>query len=163
MIVRKLIFHILTILTVVWYRALYGSRVFIGNGLSLRKDFNLMVAKGAKVSIGGGCFFNSHCTIDAESGIAIGENCLFAENVKIYDNNHRFTQAGVPIKAQGAKSEPITIGNNCWLASNVVVLKGTNIGDNCVIGAGCVVSGNIPAGSIVRSARDQYIDPISFR
>lgn len=163
MIVRKIIFHILTFFTVTWYRVLYGSHAFIGTGLSLRKDFNLMIAKGAKVSIGHGCFFNSHCTIDAESAIAIGDNCLFAENVKIYDNNHCFSQAGVPIKEQGAKSDPITIGNNCWLASNVVVLKGSNIGDNCVIGANCVVSGNIPAGSIVRCSQELDIEPIEFR
>ena len=44
-------------------------------------------------------------------------------------------------------AKPITIGNNCWLASNVVVCGGVTIGDGCVIGAGSVVTKDIPAGS----------------
>ena len=51
----------------------------------------------------------------------------------------------------------IIIGNNCWIASNVVILKGTKIGNNCVIGAGCIVSGIIPDNSIVRLSNNNYI------
>lgn len=58
------------------------------------------------------------------------------------------------------KAATITIGKNCWIGTNVVILKGTTIGDNCVIGAGCVVSGDIPKGSIVTQSRDLKIEPI---
>ena len=54
----------------------------------------------------------------------------------------------------------IRIGNNCWIASNAVILKGAEIGDNCVIGAGCVVKGVIPSGSIVRPNINYVIEKI---
>ena len=162
MLVRKLLFHLRTILTVFWYRVLYGSRLHLGKHLSVRKDFNLMIASYGTVSIGRNCFFNSHCTIDVEVSVSIGDDCLFAENVKIYDNNHRFSKEETPIREQGSNSAPIVIGRNCWLASNVVVLKGSTIGDNCVIGANCIIDGEIPPGSIVRVTTPQKICPIDY-
>lgn len=52
---------------------------------------------------------------------------------------------------------------HCWVASNAVILKGADIGDNCVIGAGCVVKGTIPAGSLVTLENGQKIRPIEKR
>ena len=81
--------------------------------------------------------------------------------MKIFDNDHRFDAInGV---SSNHATAPITIGKNCWLASNVVILRGTSIGDNCVIGANCVVKGRIPAGSIVTQARELKIRPIESR
>lgn len=74
---------------------------------------------------------------------------MFGESVKVYDHNHRFADAK-PIKEQGFSNGEVHIGNHCWIGSNIVILKGVNIHDNCVIGAGCVVSGDIPEGSIVK-------------
>lgn len=50
---------------------------------------------------------------------------------------------------QGFSSSEISIGDNCWIASNVVILKGVNIGNNVVIGAGCVIYKDIPDHTIV--------------
>ncbi len=83
---------------------------------------------------------------------------MFGPGVKIFDNNHRFSKEhGVSTELSTA---PISIGDNCWLASDVIVLKGSTIGDNCVIGAGCVISGDIPAGSVVRQIPNQTIEPL---
>lgn len=161
--IRKALFHIQTAIVILWYRLIYGSRLVLGRNLSLRNDFNLMIAENATVSIGNSCFFNSHCTIDSEASVSIGNCCLFAENVKIYDNYHRFAKESVPIKDQGTNSASISIGNNCWLASNVVVLKGADIGNNCVIGANCIISSRIPDGSIVRNSLVQTIEQIDYR
>ena len=53
------------------------------------------------------------------------------------------------IKAQGYTLGETHIGNHCWFGTNVVVLKGVTIGDNCVIGAGVVVSTDIPDGTVI--------------
>ena len=62
----------------------------------------------------------------------------------MYDHNHCYKDANLPIKYQGYTEAPIIIGKHCWIASNVVILKGVTIGDNCVIGAGCVVYKDVP-------------------
>lgn len=49
------------------------------------------------------------------------------------------------------KGASIKIGNNCWICTNAVILKGVEIGDNNVIGAGCVIYRDIPANSVVKS------------
>ncbi|WP_455266069.1 DapH/DapD/GlmU-related protein [Phascolarctobacterium sp.] len=52
------------------------------------------------------------------------------------------------------------IGSHCWVGSNVVILKGVTIGDNCVIGAGCVITEDIPSNSIVTMDRKLLIKSI---
>lgn len=75
--------------------------------------------------------------------------------MKIYDHNHRFNQH-IEIKQQGFSNGSVIIGQHCWMGSNVMILKNTVIGDNCVIGAGTVVSGTIPSNSIVK-AGSKYV------
>lgn len=83
---------------------------------------------------------------------------MFGPSVKIFDNNHRFTKENGVLSS--LKTDEIIIGNNCWIASNVIILKGTHIGDNCVIGAGCIVSGNIPSNSLVKCKNELEISEI---
>jgi acetyltransferase-like isoleucine patch superfamily enzyme len=81
--------------------------------------------------------------------------------VKIYDHNHRFNQH-IEIKQQGFSNGSVIIGQHCWMGSNVMILKNTVIGDNCVIGAGTVVSGTIPSNSIVKAGYSLTVEPIKY-
>lgn len=112
----------------------------------------------ANITIGDSVYFNENMMISAKKSISIGNECKFGPNVKIFDNNHRFN------KEQGVlnehTSEAVTIGNKCWIATNVVILKGTTIGNNCIIGAGCVVKGNVPSYSIVTQEKTIKIVPL---
>ena len=91
--------------------------------------------------------------------VTIGANTLFGENVRIYDHNHRFRQAK-NIADQGYTMGAVSIGKNCWICSNVIILKGTVIEDGCVIGANCVVSGHIPANTLVKMEPAYTMSPI---
>lgn len=115
-----------------------------------------------KVTIGNNVFFNNDCSIVAHNNIIIGNNCIFGENVKIYDHNHRFNRKML-IKSQGFSSAPITIGENCWIANSVIILKGASIGNNCVIGAGCVIDKIIPDNTIVKIQHSLVSENISFK
>lgn len=96
--------------------------------------------------------------ISCKEKVTIGEETRFGPNVKIFDNDHKFDgKNGVSAEH---KAKEIKIGKSCWIASNVVILKGTEIGDNCVIGAGCVVQGKIPKASIVTQDRNLIIRPM---
>ena len=100
------------------------------------------------LTIGDGCYFNRFCMISAQESVEIGNGCMFGPGVKIFDNNHRHSpEKGV---SPELVTDPVVIGDRCWICSDVIILKGTRIGDNCVIGAGCVVHGDIPSGTVLR-------------
>lgn len=114
------------------------------------------VGENACLCIGENVYFNQGAIISCKCKITIGKQCLFGPNVKIYDNNHKFLY-GKGVSFEHSVGE-IEIGNNCWIASDVVILKGAKIGDNCVIGANCVVSGIIPNNSIVKCNSELLIE-----
>lgn len=131
----------------------------IGYNTEISKGCDFEVHGNGMLSIGKGTYFNRYCMISAHRSVTIGEYCMFGPGVKIFDNNHRFS------KEQGVSSQlkcdDIYIGNRCWIASDAIILKGTYIGDNCVIGAGCIVSGNIPAGTLVKQRANLELIPMN--
>ncbi len=107
------------------------------------------------LEIGEGTYFNRYCMISAHEHVTIGKHCMFGPGVKIFDNNHvHSSECGVSGKLT---TGTISIGDNSWIASDAVILKGTHIGKNCVIGAGCIVRGAIPDGSVVVNKQDVII------
>ena len=109
--------------------------------MTFRKGFTLFIEKGAYVEIGDNTFFNNNCSIIARKEIIIGKNCLFGEDVNIYDHNHIFKYKDFLIKNQGYNESSIKIGDNCWIGSKSIILKGTCLYDNVVISAGEKVKG----------------------
>ena len=77
--------------------------------------------------------------------VEIGSNVLFGPNVHLYTATH-------PIDAIERRSidfsKPITIGNDCWIGGNAIILPGVKIGNGCTIGAGSVVTKDIPDNSL---------------
>ena len=133
-----------------------------GNGL-LRIGRNCEFAHGCDFEVHGNgvleigvtTYFNRYCMISAQKSVKVGNQCFFGPGVKIFDNNHKFS------KEEGVSSQlsvgTISIGNHCWIASDVIILKDTHIGDNCVIGAGCIVQGDIPDGTLIKCKQEQEI------
>lgn len=130
----------------------FGKRVISDGRLTIIADDN------AQIKIGSCVYFNESCMISSKSKVQIGAGCQFGPNVKIFDNDHCYSATEGVLFTH--TSEPIVIGKKCWIAANVTILKGTVIGDNCVIGAGAVVKGKIPAGSVVTQERKLNIRPI---
>ncbi|WP_353322104.1 acyltransferase [Apilactobacillus apinorum] len=95
--------------------------------------------------------------------IEIGSNTIFGENVKIYDHNHRFNLKNKNISDQGFSNGTVKIGNNCWIGSNTTILKGSEIGDNVVIGAGMVIDSKIPSNTIVKRQSNYVINDIQYK
>lgn len=101
---------------------------------------------GRNIELGKNIYMNFNCTILDCAKVKIGDNTLLGPNCQIYTPCHP-TDAKTRIELT-EWAEPVTIGKNCWLGGNVTVLPGVNIGNNSVIGAGSVVTKNIPANSI---------------
>ena len=149
--IRKAIVRLRGLLTYLWYRVIYGKAFSCAGMPKIRKDFNLVIEPGGMVTFGKGVFINNHCSFNCMNSVSIGDNCLFGESVKIYDHNHRFRDPDIPIAEQAYKIGEIEIGNNCWIGSNTIILRGVSIGDNVIIGAGCVIDADVPSRSIVRN------------
>ena len=101
---------------------------------------------GFNIEVGKNFFANYNCTMLDVAKITIGENCFMASNVAIYT-------AGHPIHPDSRNSMyeygiPVTIGDNVWIGGNTVICPGVTIGSNCVVGAGSVVTKDIPDWSV---------------
>lgn len=110
---------------------------------------------GIFTSVGENFYANFNFTVLDTCPVTIGDNVFFGPNCTIATANHfldpierrmRMNEDGSAYDIEFGK--PVTIGNDCWIASNVVICGGVTIGDNCVIGAGSVVTRDIPADSL---------------
>ena len=79
--------------------------------------------------------------------IEIGSGTMMGEGVRFYDHDHIYTAEKIE-KWQWITA-PIRVGRDCWIGSNVTILKGVTIGENTIIGAGCLIRNDIPANSVV--------------
>lgn len=109
----------------------------------------LTVSVGKYVSIGSGTYANMNFTLIDDWKITIGKNVLIGPNVTFSTTGHAIHPAH---RGDGMYSFPITIGDNVWIGGNVMVLPGVTIGENSVIGAGSVVTKDIPANVVAFGA-----------
>lgn len=119
-------------------------------------NFDIEVLGGILV-FGKNVFMNRHVKIVCMERIEIGDDCLIADSVHLYDHDHRFDDVSRPIKDQGYKTKPIKIGNNVWIGAKATILKGVTIGDGAIIGANAVVTKDVPAKAIVAGNPGQVI------
>ena len=108
--------------------------------------------EGGELTVGDKCFFNQNVSITCKKKIVIGDRCQIANNVVIVDHDHAGSENW------GSYVEtPVTIGNDVWIGANVVIMRGTTIGDKAVIGAGSIVKGEVPAGKVYYQKRETMI------
>mgnify|MGYP004466128805 FL=1 len=117
--------------------------IFASVGENARIEPPIYFSYGSNIHIGKNFYANFNFTIVDDYTVTIGDNVLIAPNVTI-------TVTGHPVHHELRKSGemfsfPVTIGNNVWIGSNVVINPGITIGDNSVIGAGSIVTKDIPA------------------
>ena len=120
----------------------------------------LVDGKEGKIEIGDNCRING-AYIHAKESIHIGNNCVIAAGVNIMDSNgHELASTD---RTQGRdKPSPINIGDNVWIGLNAIILKGSSIGNNCVIAAGSVVKGCFPDNSIIQGNPAKTKELINF-
>ncbi|MCI8632297.1 MAG: sugar O-acetyltransferase [Lachnospiraceae bacterium] len=124
----------------------------LGEGSFLQGPITFHYGKHTK--IGKHFFGNFNLTIQDDAEVTIGDNCNFGPNVTIVTPIHPMlaNERRALLTADGQKkhlcyAKPVHIGNDCWFGASVTVCPGVTIGDNCVIGAGSVVTRDIPANS----------------
>lgn len=139
-----------------------NSKILIGANTHIRGCLQLF-KQGGRITIGDYCYIGENSYIWSASEIIIGNNVLIAHGVNIHDNishplnsrqrhNDYLRIIGLkdfPSKEFDLKPKPITIKNDVWIGFNVIILKGVTIGEGAIVGAGSVVTKDIPDWSIV--------------
>ena len=117
-----------------------GGRIEVGEGTWLRtevQDIRLVAFTGACLRLGRECFLNG-CQLSAKRGVDVGEGAMIGPGTRVYDSDQH------PIDVTSAEqSAPVRIGEFTWIASDVTVLRGSEIGAHSVVGARSLVSGRI--------------------
>ena len=105
------------------------------------------------IDIEGQCAFAQGTFIHGGGGVSIGKNVIVGAYSYLVASNHRFDSPEYPIMLQGDAGLGIRIGRNVWLGSHVGILDGVTIGNNCVIGAGTLVTKNVAPNTVLINKR----------
>lgn len=112
------------------------EQIFAGSYIS--------IGKNAKLELLGDGFINHGCNIDCCQLVRIGKGTVIAKQVLIRDSdNHEMLYEGY------VKTEPVIIGEHCWIGMRACILKGVTIGNGAVIAAGAVVVNDVPPNTVV--------------
>ena len=152
-----------------------SASIMLGNGVRIRSGVltnliglyqrTIITAKGnGSVEIGDDVGM-SGVTIYARESIKIGAKCLIGANSKILDNDFHPVDADTRRETPGQHipSKPVVIGENVFIGCNALILKGTVLGDNCVVGAGAVVSGKFEDNCIIAGNPAKVIKKIEVK
>ena len=120
--------------------------LIVGSNVICR-NFEIFHVSSGKLILHDGVFVNNSCSFNCMERIEVGSGTMMGEGVRFYDHDHVYTAEKIE-KCQWTTA-PIRVGRDCWIGSNVTILKGVTIGDNTIIGAGCLIRNDIPANSVV--------------
>lgn len=123
-------------------------KIEIGENSILKEgSYFLLTKPNPYLKIGNNVGIGRNSYIAIKSKLTILDNTRFGHNVTILDNEHNFKKNEL-ILNQEARIEDITIGEDCWIGSNVTILRGVKIGNNSVVGANSLVNKSIPPDEI---------------
>jgi acetyltransferase-like isoleucine patch superfamily enzyme len=130
-------------------KIILGNRVTIGKYAIIRPGNLYGGEPGEGLVVGDHSNIGPYCYIGCSGHISIGNNVMISPRVSIYAENHVFDHTDTPIKSQGVKKENVVIEDDCWIASNSILLAGVTIGKGSIVAAGSVVTQDVPPYSVV--------------
>ena len=123
------------------------EQISLGSGCLIHQGA-LLHCYGGQIQLGDNVSVNPYCVLYGHGGLTIGNDVLIATGCVIIPANHIIDDPTKSIRAQGLRCQGICIEDDVWLGARVVVLDGVTIGRGAVIGAGAVVTTNIPPGAL---------------
>lgn len=118
-----------------------GAGCLIEDGVRFKVDGPY--TPNRRINIGDNVFIGSATEFNIQEEIHIGKDCLIASGCRFIDNNHG-RSLDLPIREQPNTAAKIDVGPGCWLGAGVIVLSGVAIGESSIIGAGAVVTRDLP-------------------
>jgi len=128
-------------------RSKHKIGIYLGENSHIKENAYLD-AYGGKILVGKWSVIGHGCIIAGHGGLTIGDYTGIGGLTYIIPANHIFVDKNNPIRFQGETKKGINIGKDVWIGCSSTILDGVTIGDHSVIGAGSVVTGDIPSWSI---------------
>lgn len=129
----------------------------VGEGCYVESPFHANFG-GRHVHFGRNIYANFNLTLVDDTHIYVGDNTMIGPNVTIATAGHPID---LELRRRGLQyNMPVRIGKNCWLCAGVIVLPGVTVGDNTVIGAGSVVTRDIPANVVAVGNPCRVLRPV---
>jgi acetyltransferase-like isoleucine patch superfamily enzyme len=125
-----------------------GGHIYIGPDACVMRYSQLLGHKG-KIRIGRNATLGPFSYISGIGGVHVGDNTRIAPYVGIYSFTHNHNDPNQLVVEQGISTEPVFIDEDVWIGSHAVITCGTRIGRGAVIGAGAVVTHDVPAYAVV--------------
>lgn len=146
-----------------------AGRAHVGNGVILEKFVGIAVSPGGEVRIGDDCEIRCFARLEAHDGyirlgarcgvnpftllsgyggLTIGSDVRIGSHCAILSSGHEFESTDMSIREQGIQRRPTVIEDNVWMGHGCTVIGGVRIGSGAVIGAGAVVTRDVPADSV---------------
>lgn len=125
-----------------------SGRIELGDDVYVHRHVILRAFDGF-ISIAPGTTVNPYTRIYGKGGVTIGSMVSIAPGVTIVAANKNTADLTVPIKRQGVTTRGITIQDDVWIGANATILDGVTLGEGCVVGAGAVVTKDVPPRAVV--------------
>ena len=124
-------------------RALVCKQIFHSIGQNVNIEHGAYFGSGRLVDIGDNSGIGVDCHVPPN--IQIGKDVMMGPEVLIFRRNHRFDNVDIPMRLQGyEEAPPVVIEDDVWLGARVIVLPGIRIGNGAVIGAGAIITKDVP-------------------
>ncbi len=127
----------------------FGNRVSVGSYAVIRPANIYGGDIGEGLKVGDESNIGPYSYIGCSGFIEIGNRVMISPRVSIYAENHVFADTSIPMKEQGVKRGFVKIEDDCWIASNSVILSGVTVGKGSVVAAGSVVTKDVPPYAVV--------------
>ena len=140
------------------------SNITIGDDVTLYGGSHYVAGRDGRLSIGDGTHVGRLAMISALGGVSIGRRCAIASGFTVYSNTNSVREMPeADVLDNPVEMAAVTIGDDVWAGANVTILPGVTVGDHAVLGAGSVVTKDVPEWSVVagvpaRRVKDRRAD-----
>jgi acetyltransferase-like isoleucine patch superfamily enzyme len=142
-------------------RYIFYKTYFKQVGKSVIFNSHIHFEGNAKIIIGNNCSFNRGCWISGGGGLILHDDVIIGPNVIIHSANHNYQLQNTPFRLQGHTLKLVEIHSNVWIGAGAIILPGVTINCNSIIGAGSVVTKDVPTGVIVGGIPAKVIKTIN--
>ena len=125
-----------------------GDRVSIGRGSTLSVS-GVVARPGVGIRIGSRVGINEYCHIGGQGGVEIGDDVIFGPGVRVFSEDHQIDDPELPIRDQGERRRPVSIGAGTWVGAGAIITAGVSIGAGAVVAAGSVVTRDVDPRQVV--------------